>query len=326
MVRILVQQLIFGIEKLLDICRQKPGLNASRLKWLLLAVLSLTWGSSFILIKQSLLVYSPYQVGALRMCIAGMALLYFGIKNFKYIPKKLLPWVVLGSCLGNFIPMFLFPLAQQEVNSSLAGILDSLVPIFILLFGFVFFKIRSRKSQLLGAVIGFVGATILMADDGGGGKANLFYSSLIVIATAFYGMNSLIVGNFLSQIPSFKLSSVVFTIWLGPSLLVLGLTGFFPGFSGTQQQWVGLGYVCLLGLIGTALAMVLYYRLIQATSPIFASTVTYLMPLVAMGWGFMDGEQFYLIHALGGLLILIGIYLIQKKPREVSVPKAMEKD
>lgn len=301
-------------------------MNASRLKWLLLAVLSLTWGSSFILIKQSLLVYSPYQVGALRMCIAGMALLYFGIKNFKYIPKKLLPWVVLGSCLGNFIPMFLFPLAQQEVNSSLAGILDSLVPIFILLFGFVFFKIRSRKSQLLGAVIGFVGATILMADDGGGGKANLFYSSLIVIATAFYGMNSLIVGNFLSQIPSFKLSSVVFTIWLGPSLLVLGLTGFFPGFSGTQQQWVGLGYVCLLGLIGTALAMVLYYRLIQATSPIFASTVTYLMPLVAMGWGFMDGEQFYLIHALGGLLILIGIYLIQKKPREVSVPKAMEKD
>lgn len=282
-----------------------------------MAILSLTWGSSFILIKQCLLVFSPYQVGALRMCIAGLALAFFGIKNLKHIPRKLFPWVILASCLGNFIPMFLFPLAQQQVNSSLAGILDSLVPIFILLFGFLFFGTKSSLKQVSGAVIGFLGAAILMGDDGGGGTSNLFYSLLIVLATAFYGINGLIVGNFLSGIPSFKLSSSVFTIWLGPSLIILGLSGFFSEFHGTQEQWVGLGYVSILGLVGTALAMALFYKLIQSTSPIFASTVTYLMPLVAMGWGFLDGEKFSLMHALGCFLILLGIYLIQGKP-EVS--------
>jgi drug/metabolite transporter (DMT)-like permease len=246
-----------------------------------------------------------------------LVLAFFGIRNFKYIPKKLMPWVVVGGCMGNFIPMFLFPLAQQKVSSSMAGILDSLVPIFILIFGFLFFGMKSRWTQILGALIGFAGAAILVGNDGGGGSSDVFYSLLIVLATIFYGLNGLIIGNYLSGIPSFKLSSVVFTIWLAPSLLILGFTGFFQNFTGTPEQWKGFGFVSILALFGTAIAMILFYKLIQMTSAIFASVVTYLMPVIAVLWGILDGEKLTWIHAAGGILILLGVYLIQMKSPKV---------
>jgi len=288
-------------------------------KWVLLGILTLTWGSSFILIKQGLVVYTPMEVGALRLCVAGLALVFFGVRSFKHIPKKLLPWVVVGGGMGNFIPMFLFPLAQERVSSSMAGILDSLVPMFVLLFGFLFFGVKSRAWQVIGAVIGFVGAAMLMGGDADDGKSDVFHSLLIVLATAFYGMNGLIINRYLSGIPSFKLSAAVFTIWFGPSLIILGFSGFFSTFTGTSAQWQGLGYVAILGLVGTALAMILFYKLLQLTSALFASTVTYLIPIVAVMWGVLDGERLGWSHALGGLLILIGVYLIQRKPRRKPV-------
>ncbi len=227
-----------------------------------------------------------------------------------------MPWVIVGGCLGNFIPMFLFPIAQQKVSSSMAGILDSLVPIFILIFGFLFFRIKSRWTQIIGAIIGFVGAAVLISDSGNGEPSDLVHSLLIVLATIFYGMNGLIVSKYLSGIPSFKLSSVVFTIWLAPSLLILGFTGFFTEFEATPVQLRGLGFVAILGMVGTATAMILFYKLIQQTSAIFASVVTYLMPIVAVFWGILDGEKLTWIHAIGGVLILMGVYLIQMKPKD----------
>ena len=285
-------------------------------KWILLSVLTLTWGSSFILIKQSLVAYTPIEVGALRLCVAGLALVFFGIRSFKHIPKKLLPWVVAGGGLGNFIPMFLFPLAQQQVNSSMAAILDSLVPMFILIFGYLFFGVRSRPWQIAGAVIGFAGAAMLMGLGGGEGESSLFYSLLIVLATACYGMNGLIINRYLSGVPSFKLSAAVFTIWFGPALVVLGFSGFFSTFTGTEAQWHGLGFVTILGLIGTALAMMLYYKLLQITSALFASMVTYLIPIVAVMWGVLDGEELGWVHAAGSALILLGVYLAQRTPKQ----------
>lgn len=259
------------------------------------------------------------QVGALRLCAAGLALVFFGVRSFKHIPKKLMPWVIVGGGMGNFIPMFLFPLAQERVSSSMAGILDSLVPMFILLFGYLFFGIKSRVWQVVGAVIGFIGAAMLMGNDANDGKSDVLHSLLIVLATAFYGMNGLIINRYLSGIPSFKLSAAVFTIWFGPSLLILGFSGFFGSFSGTAAQWQGLGYVAILGLVGTALAMILFYKLLQMTSAIFASMVTYLMPIVAVMWGVLDGERLGWSHAFGGMLILLGVYLIQRKPSRKRV-------
>lgn len=292
--------------------------GGKHLKWIILTVLTLTWGSSFILIKQSLIAYSPLQVGALRLCVAGIILVYFGVRNLKYIPKKAWPWVVIGGAMGNFFPMFLFPFAQERVSSAMAGILDSLVPIFILLLGYLFFGIKSRPIQIVGAIIGFVGAIVLMGDDGSGGQSDLIGAILIIFATALYAANGLIITKYLSDIPSFKLSTVVFTIWLGPALLILGFTGFFESFQGTVEQWKGLGYVSILGLMGTALAMILFYKLLQLTSAIFASMVAYLLPIVAIAWGLLDGEQLTWLHAAGGILILCGVYMIQKQPKEIE--------
>src|SRR5690606_34192274 len=132
-------------------------------------------------------------------------------------------------------------------------------------------------------------------------------------ATTLYAMNGLIVSKYLSSIPSLKLSSVVFTIWFAPALLILYFTGFFHSFEGTPAQWKGLAYVAVFGLVGTALAMILFYRLLQLTSPVFTSTVTYLIPAVAVMWGVLDGEQLGWTHLTGGGLILLGVYLIQRK-------------
>lgn len=281
--------------------------------WIILAVLALTWGSSFILIKQGLTSFSPYQVGALRLCFAGGVLALFGVPNLFKIPSKKIPYVILAGFTGNFVPMFLFPIAQTQVSSSMAGILDSLVPLFILLFGALFFQVRGTKNQILGAVIGFVGAVILIGGDGLTGENSFWYCMIIVLATALYGLNSLILTKYLNDVPSFQLSSSLFTIWLPPALLVLFLSGFHTTFVGTTLQWQSLGFVAILGLVGTATAMILYYKLIQSTGPMFSSMVTYLMPIVSVFWGFLVGEKITWLHIAGFLLILSGVYLTQKK-------------
>ncbi len=285
--------------------------------WLILAVLALTWGSSFILIKQGLVSFTPYQVGALRLTFAGGILAIWGIPNLLKIPKNKIPFVALAGLIGNFVPMFLFPIAQTHVTSSMAGILDSLVPLFVLLFGALFFKVRGTKNQILGAIIGFIGAVILISSDGLTGENSFWHCMIIVFATALYGLNSLILTKYLNDIPSFQLSSSLFTIWLLPAIVVLFLSGFQNTFEGTTMQWQSLGFVAILGLIGTATAMILYYKLIQSTGPMFSSMVTYLMPIVSVFWGILVGEKITWLHIGGFLLILSGVYLTQKSERKL---------
>jgi len=284
--------------------------------WIILGVLALTWGSSFILIKQGLVAYTPYQVGALRLTIAGGVLAIWGIPSLFKIPKKKLPYVALAGLCGNFIPMFLFPMAQTEVTSSMAGILDSLVPLFILLFGALFFNQKGTKNQVIGALIGFCGAILLVGSDALTGDNSFFHCMLIVVATALYGLNSLILTTYLNDVPSFQLSSSLFTIWLLPSIIILFFSGFFEVFEGTQQQWESLGFVTILGLMGTALAMILFYKLIQATGSMFSSMVTYLMPIISVFWGVIVGEKITMLHILGFVMILSGVYLTQKSDKK----------
>ncbi len=302
-------------------------MKVSLKNWLILLVLSLTWGSSFILIKQGLHAFTPYQVGALRMTIAAGFLSIWGFRNLRKIPRNKIFWVILAGANGNFIPMFLFPIAQTHVSSSMAGILDSLVPIFVLLFGALFFAIPAKMNQILGALIGFSGAVLLIGFDGMSGENSFLHSLLIVLATAMYGINGLIITSKLKDIPSFQLSTALFSIWLIPAVIVLFLSGFFRDFVGTTEQWHSLGYVTLLGFFGTALAMMLFYKMIQETSAIFASMVTYIMPLISVSWGVMVGENITWLHFVGFLLILNGVYLIQKKSKnEIELPENSPKE
>ncbi|MEO8962401.1 MAG: DMT family transporter, partial [Ginsengibacter sp.] len=267
-----------------------------------------------IMIKRSLLVLSPYQIGSIRVAVSGLLLMFIGFPAIRRLPKKYLGWLILAGALGNFFPLFLFPVAQTKVSSALTGILDSVVPVFVLIFGFIFFKINSKLIQLVGALIGFIGAAILMYfSDPSSDASSIGYSLLVILGAACYAAAAVIIKQKLQDVPSMDLSAAVFTIWMFPALIILYFSGFFQDFENNAATWEGLGYVAVLTVVGTALAMILYYRLIQLSSAVFASTVAYLLPLVAVMWGLLDGEHFSIWYAVGGALIFAGIYLIQEK-------------
>lgn len=289
-------------------------------KWFLLCIMALTWGSSFILIKKSLLVFSPFEIGAFRVGLSGLLLAYIGLPAIRKMKTKTILWVAAAGFFGNFLPMFLFPIAQTKVGSSLAGIINSLEPIFVLFLGFLLFGVRSRLMQVIGAVIGFLGAATLLYFSEVNSEGNqLWYSLLMVLASASYAVSALIIKDKLQHVRSLHISSSVFSIWMIPSFLILIFTGFFKDFQFDNETIHALGYLSILSIVGTAAAIVLFYKLIQDTSAVFASTVSYLLPVVAVMWGILDGEEFTIWYVLGGLLILVGIYLIREKKKKPQV-------
>lgn len=291
-------------------------------RWFLLIFISLTWGSSFILIKKSLIAFSPYEIGAIRVVGSGLILAIIGIPSLLRMRRNTLLWAIIAGFFGNFLPMFLFPIAQTRVSSSLAGILDSLVPIFILAFGFLFFGIKSKITQIIGAIIGFIGAASLIFFSEGDSESSQFgYAMLIILGGASYAVNSLIVKEKLPNLDAIKLTAAVYTIWAIPSAIILYFTGMIQNFEMKPTYVEPLFYMAFLTIFGTAIAMLLYFKLIQNTSAVFASISSYLLPVVAIIWGILDGEKFSFWYIVGGILILIGIYLIrEKKTAPTSIP------
>ena len=283
-------------------------------RWFLLLFISITWGSSFILIKKSLLVFSPYEIGAIRVVGSGLILAAIGIPAILRMRRGTLLWVIIAGFFRNFLPMFLFPIAQTQVSSSLAGILDSLVPIFILAFSFLLFGIKSKLTQIVGAMIGFIGATSLIYFSEGNTESSQFsYAMLIVLAAASYAVNSLIVKEKIPELNAIQLTAAVYTFWAIPSGIILYYTGLIQNFKMEPAYVQPLLSVSFLTVFGTAIAMLLYFKLIQNTSAVFASISSYLLPIVAIIWGIFDGEKFSAWYIFGGVLIMIGIYLIREK-------------
>ena len=286
-------------------------------KWFLLLVIALTWGSSFMLIKKSLVVFSPYEIGAIRVVGSGLLLAFIGIPALFKMSKKTILWVTIAGFFGNFLPMYLFPIAQTQVSSSLAGILDSLVPIFVMIFSFLLFGINSKKTQMLGAVIGFLGAaSIIYFSEANAEDSNFWYVMLVVLAGASYGVNAVVIKERIPNLNAIKLTAAVYSIWAIPSLVILYFTGFVQNFEMKPEFTEPLSYLAFLTVFATAIAMLLYFKLIQDTSAVFASTVSYLLPIVAVIWGILDGEKFTFWYVFGGALILIGIYLIREKKKD----------
>ena len=293
-------------------------------RWFLLLIITLTWGSSFMLIKKTLVAFTPYEIGAIRVVGSGLLLAFIGIPAIRKMSRSTLLWVTIVGFFGNFLPMFLFPIAQTRVSSSLAGILDSLVPIFVLIFGYIFFKIKSEKSQILGAIIGFIGATSLIYFSEANSETSQFaYAMLIVLAGASYGVNAVLIKQKTAEVKAVELTAAIYTVWAVPSLVILYATGFVQNFEMQEAYVEPFIYLLFLTTFGTAIAMLLYYKLIQNTSAVFASSVSYLLPIVAVIWGVIDGEKFTFWYILGGVLILIGIYLIREKRKNPKlVPRS----
>ncbi len=291
-------------------------MNPEREKWLLLIVLTVIWGSSFILIKKSLEHYGPFQVGALRVLIAGLLLAPVALLNMAKFPKKRWKWLVLAAVTGNFVPMFLFPLAETEVSSSIAGIINSMMPIFVIIIGALFWKFQTTKRQVIGVAISFSGACLLMVSGREGGSMKIVPILWLLLATLLYAVSTTTVKSKLSDIPAKIMSAFVFFFILAvPSLITLAFTGFFHNFEGTKSEFIGLGYVSLLSVFGTGLAMMLNYRLLNISTPRFASTVTLLMPIVAVIWGVLDGETLTLIQFAGGIIIIMGLIFLRSRTK-----------
>ncbi|MCB0635989.1 MAG: EamA family transporter, partial [Lewinella sp.] len=208
-------------------------------------------------------------------------------------------------------PSFLFPAAQQQVTSSVAGILNSLTPLFTLLLGMAFFGARFSGAKTLGIIIGLGGAILLFAyGERAGLGGNLWYGSLIILACVCYATSSNVVGFHLRDLRSLTISAVSFFMVGVPAMIYLFLgTDFLTTMTTHPQAWTGLGYVTILALFSTVLASIIFFQLIQWTSPVFGSTVSYLVPAVALLWGAWDGEIIHAAHFLGMGLILAGVYL-----------------
>lgn len=281
----------------------------------LLIVLSLIWGTSFILIKQGLKVFSPDEVGSLRVAAAAVFLLPFGLLRWRELKKGDHLKLFISGMMAIFIPAFLFAMAQTRLQSSVTGILNTLSPMWAMLLGALLFNQRFRPIAVFGLLISFGGAIILALAraDGAIGGFNS-YALLVVLACAFYGANVNFIKFSVKGLGSLTITSVsLLLIWPFAVVYLFGFTDFTQKLATVPGAWQAMGYIVILGLMSTAVANLIFNKLLQISSPLFASSVTYLIPVVSVLWGVLDGEKLYLGHFIGMVTILGGVFLANRK-------------
>ncbi|KAF2515784.1 EamA family transporter [Flavobacterium salilacus subsp. salilacus] len=288
-------------------------MKSVHLKWYLLILLSLTWGSSFILIKRGLVGLTPFQLGSLRIIFSALFLLIIGFKSLKKIPKPKWKYLMLTALFGTFLPVYLFSVAQTEIHSSISAILNSLTPLGTLIIGAALFGVQFQKRQLFGVLIGLVGCTLLIFKGAlDNPNQNYYYTLFVVVAATCYATNVNLIKKHLSDVSPLSITVGNFAVMLLPALVILFFSGF-ADVAAEPETLHAMFFVAILGLIGTALANIVFFKLIHISSPIFASSVTYMIPVVAFGWGLFDNESLSLLQVLGAAIILLGVYFSSKK-------------
>lgn len=281
----------------------------------LLILLALIWGTSFILIKQGLKVFSPAEVGSLRVAAASIFLLPFALLRWRELKQGDHSKLFLSGMMGIFIPAFLFALAQTRLQSSVTGILNTLSPIWAVVMGVLFFNQRFRGFAIVGLLISFGGAIILAlarADGAIGGFNG--YALLVVLACALYGTNVNYLKYKVQGLGSLTVTSVsLLLIWPFALVYLLAFTDFTSKLIEQPGAWQAAGFIVILALMSTAVANLIFNKLLQISSPLFAASVTYVMPIVSVMWGVLDGEKLYLGHFIGMAAILGGVYLANRK-------------
>jgi drug/metabolite transporter (DMT)-like permease len=286
-------------------------MSKKTISWIILILLSVSWGSSFILMKEGLKAFSCDEVAGLRIMMASLFLLPFLIWHHKIDLRKNIKGLLLAGLFGNLIPAFLFTKAETVISSSMTGMLNSLTPVFTILIGFLFFKQTVLKNQIIGIVIGFCGAVALIYfGDGFNSFSNIGYSLIVLLATISYAISINSINSYLKNI-----NAVTATIWsfmlIGPMATVY-LFGF-TDFVKHSQQNIGAGpslfYISILAILGSALSVVAFNQLIKLSGTIFASSCTYLIPIVAIAWGFIYGEKINILQIMMVGVIIMGIWI-----------------
>ncbi|MFY7670528.1 DMT family transporter [Tenacibaculum sp. MEBiC06402] len=288
-------------------------MNKNQFKWVVLVMLSLIWGSSFILMKKALLGLTPLQVGALRILITASFLLIIGFKSLKKIKKEQWKYVFLSALLGTLFPSFLYAFAIDKIDSSIASILNSLTPFNTLIVGTLVFGFLFQKKQIIGILVGLIGTLILILKGADLNPNQNYWFALLPIASSIgYAFNVNIIKKHLQDLDAIAITTGNFILIIIPALLILTFTGFFSSFELTETTKPALLYITILALVGTGFAKIMFNKLIQISSPIFSSSVTYLIPIVAVIWGILDGEKLSVIQLAAGVIILVGVYLVNK--------------
>lgn len=285
--------------------------NRRLLAWVLLITLALIWGSSFILIKRGLVGLTSFELGTLRIVSAFLFLLPFAIKRIRQADKTVLPFLISVGLLGSLVPSILFGIAQTRLESSVTGVINALTPIFTILVGLFIYNQKQTSKVFFGILVGFVGTAILIT----AGQSQLFagfnaFALLVVLATLCYGLNLNLIKYHLGQLHPLTVTSLSLLI-VGPfaTIYLLGFTEFIPKILTNESAQISSLYVCVLGVMGTAIALIIFNKILQITDALFASSVTYLIPIIAVIWGVIDGEQLYVMHYVGMIAIGIGVYI-----------------
>lgn len=281
----------------------------------LLLLLALIWGTSFILIKQGLKVFAPDELGALRVTAASLFLLPFALAKIGGIAKKDHFSLLVSGMVGVFIPAFLFATAQTKLDSTVAGILNTLSPLFTMIIGFLLFKQRFKGLAILGMVVGFGGTALLMLSRNGGTVTGInYYALLVVAACALYGTNLNWVKARLLHLGSLTITSVsLLYIGVLAAIYLFAVSGFTEKMESAPGAWRAFGFVVLLGCMSTSIATALFNKLVKLTNPLFASSVTYIMPIVSVMWGVLDGETLAIEHFVGMAFIVGGVWLANRR-------------
>ena len=289
--------------------------NKDLLAWSLLILLAIIWGSSPILIKKALVKLDPFEIGALRLTLASFVLMPFLLKNLREIKRKDYFILFISGIVGNVIPYFLYPIAQTKIDSATSGVLTSLTPFFALIIGVIFYKLKATKNNIIGLIIGFLGTFLLILFSGssGGFTADVF-GLFVVAATLLYGINLNLVKYHLNHLKPITITSFSIVSILPITFYILFfLSPFYDHLNDFDFYKVELGYVLILGVLGTSIATIIFYNLIKIKDTVFASMVTYLMPLVAISLGVIDGEKINEVQLFGMALILTGVFINGKK-------------
>jgi len=285
----------------------------------IMMILAFIWGSSFILMKIGLKSFSPEQAGALRIMFASLVLLPISLKQLKNLRRKDLKSLLIAGFIGSFFPAFLFMIAETRINSSLAGMLNSLTPVFTLLVGMLFHKTALKWLQVLGLSLGLFGAVglVLSGDGIHFGVINSF-ALFIVLATLFYAISMNQIKSRLSHLTGIQVTSLSF-LFIGPVALVYLLTTNLSLITLNPTWPLHLLALATLGILGTAVAMLLMNSLIRYSSAVSAASVTYIIPIFAIFWGLLDHERVTILHVACMAFILSGVYMINRKSRKQLV-------
>lgn len=285
-------------------------------KWVYLLLLSLIWGTSFILIKKGLIGLTQIQLGSLRIVMTSIILFSVGMPALKEIKRPQWTWIGLSALFGTFFPAFLFAFAQKHIDSAVASILNSFTPLATAILGYTVFRIYTTKRQILGVLIVLVGSIMLiLAGTKINPQQNHWYGILVLIASVGYALNVNIIKKYLKDLSPMAIATGNFVLIVLPALLILIATGYFSQVWTMPKVQVSTGYIAILALFGTALAKILFNKMIQISSPVFASSVTYTMPVVAVMWGVFDGERFGWHQVLSAGIVLLGVYLAHQSKK-----------